>query len=162
MESEQPAFLRNLVSVSQERELVRQEAQHLRDNNHRSEQAARLPTEGVPTALIFLFSEARKHVETFHDVHGHRIAAARDRAMFKVELFFENYEETPARRGRELYPSRKGNDGPSKPFPSLDCWEDTGRSIPSQHLCVLTQGETFATYGVTNSGGVLAEQETIL
>ena len=42
VESERLASLRILESVSQEPDLVRQEAQHLRDNYHRSEQAALL------------------------------------------------------------------------------------------------------------------------
>ena len=46
-ESVQRASLRILESVSQERDRVRQEAQHLRDNNDRSEQAALLPREDV-------------------------------------------------------------------------------------------------------------------
>ena len=44
MESEQRAYLMILESVSQESDIVRQEAQHLRDNFHRTEQSLLLPT----------------------------------------------------------------------------------------------------------------------
>ena len=53
-------------SVSQERDFVRQEAQHLRDHYDRSEQAALFPTEDVED-LIFQLSEARKTGKYFHD-----------------------------------------------------------------------------------------------
>ena len=53
MESGQRASLRVLESVSQERDLVRQEALHLHDNYHRAEQAAPLPGEEFDELIHF-------------------------------------------------------------------------------------------------------------
>ena len=105
MESEQRASLRILQSVSRERDLVRQEAYHLRDDYQRSERAALLPREEVEE-LIVLSSEAQKKTgEYFHDIHvrnlteSHPISPERDRALFEVGPFFENTEKRKHRRG---------------------------------------------------------------
>ena len=98
MESEQRASFRILESDSKERDLVRQEALHLHDNDHRSEQAALLPGEEVDE-FTFQFGEARQTGEYFHDVHernltkSHRIAAWRDRSKFEGRNTLRTYDE---------------------------------------------------------------------
>ena len=73
--------------MSRERDLVRQETQHLRDNYHSSEQAAPLAKEEVEEANVQL-SEARKS-RYFHDknerkvTENHRIAAESNRSIFE-------------------------------------------------------------------------------
>ena len=63
MESEQRASFMILESVSQERDLVRQEALHLHDNCDRSEQAALLPGEDVDE-FTFSLVKLDKQVST--------------------------------------------------------------------------------------------------
>ena len=98
MESEHRASFRILESVSKERDLVRQEALHLHDNYHRSEQAALLPGEDVDE-FTFQFGETRQTGEYFHDVHernlteSHRIAALRDRSKLEGRTTLRTYDE---------------------------------------------------------------------
>ena len=128
MESEQRASLMILASVSQERDLVRQEAGHLRDSYHRSEQVALCLWEEVEE-LTFYFIATWKTREDFHYMHerklqeSQRTAAERDRAMFEVRAILRKYEEEEHKRdvAGNLYPIRKGNDGLSQP-PCFWCW----------------------------------------
>ena len=132
MESEQRAYLRILESVSQEPDIVRQEAQKLRDNYHK-----KLNHDLVSHVRL------EKQVSAFHETperslqEGHRIAAERDRAMFERSSHSSNI------RGRE---TQARHDGTHLSEPKRKRWTlkvicnvrnaglDSSRSIPSRSV----------------------------
>ena len=86
MESEQQASLRILETVSQDREIVRQQTQKFRAISQRSELAALFPRAEVQT-LTHQVHEARETSECFLNLNvrtlaeRHRIVAQRNRAQ---------------------------------------------------------------------------------
>ena len=141
-------LLRILESASQKRDFDRREAQHLRDNCHRSEQAGLLSREEVEH-VNFPLNEARNTGEYSHNIHeinltgSHRIATERDRALFQGRAILRSCEEE-----KNTSETRKSKRWTLKVFSKITLLDNI--LADQSHLAVVTpcqlHGQNFQLY----------------